>query len=141
MSDDGDDDNTGKHSRTPKPSTHGDLASELEPQERRMFLDGGRQVAVVEHAGTQAVEIRAASGQLELRIKLTAEGPVLTLDGVKVEMNAAESLQIKCKDFKVESTGTTTIESAGDLKIKSDGSLDIDSTDDIRVKGNKIYLN
>jgi hypothetical protein len=65
----------------------------------------------------------------------------LTLDGVKVEMNAAESLQIKCKDFKVESTGTTTIESAGDLKIKSDGSLDIDSTDDIRVKGNKIYLN
>ncbi len=64
--------------------------TETTSDERRMFLDGGRQVAVVEHAGPQAVENRAASGQLELRIKLTAEGPVLSLDGVKVELNAAE---------------------------------------------------
>jgi hypothetical protein len=114
---------------------------ELDSSERRIHLDDGRQLAVVEHAGSQTVEIRAASGQLELRIKLTAEGPVLSLDGVKVEMNAAESLQIKCKDFKVESTGTTTIESQGELKIKSDGALDIDSNDDVRVKGKKIFLN
>jgi hypothetical protein len=115
--------------------------TETATDERRMYLDGGRQVAVVEHAGQQAVEIRAASGQLELRIKLTAEGPVLSLDGVKVEMNAAESLQIKCKDFKVEATESTTIESKGELKIKSDGEMELDSPSDVRIKGKKIWLN
>jgi hypothetical protein len=115
--------------------------TELGSEERRMFLDGGRQVAVVEHAGQQAVEIRAASGQLELRIKLTADGPVLSLDGVKVEMNATESLQIKCKDFSLQATDSTIIESKGELKIKSDGDLELDSVADVRVRGSKIWLN
>jgi hypothetical protein len=115
--------------------------AEVTNEERRMFLDGGRQVAVVEHGGQQAVEIRAASGQLELRIKLTAEGPVLSLDGVKVEMNATESLQIKCKDFSVQATDSTIIESKGELKIRSEGDLELDSAADVRVRGSKIWLN
>ncbi len=131
------DDDAGKSGQAPG------LVAQTEPtsDERRMFLDGGRQVAVVEHAGQQTVEIRAASGQLELRIKLTAEGPVLSLDGVKVELNAAESLQIKCKDFKVEASASTTIESKGELKIKSDGEMELDSPSDVRIKGKKIWLN
>ncbi|HPH69903.1 MAG TPA: hypothetical protein PLF40_29330 [Kofleriaceae bacterium] len=137
MADQRDDDQPAKAGQAPGLVTE----TETVTDERRMYLDGGRQVAVVEHAGQQAVEIRAASGQLELRIKLTAEGPVLSLDGVKVEMNAAESLQIKCKDFKVEATESTTIESKGELKIKSDGEMELDSPSDVRIKGKKIWLN
>ena len=133
------DDDASKPGHGPGPSVV--EQTETTSDERRMFLDGGRQVAVVEHAGQQAVEIRAASGQLELRIKLTAEGPVLSLDGVKVELNAAESLQIKCKDFKVEASESTTIESKGELKIKSDGEMELDSPSDVRIKGKKIWLN
>jgi hypothetical protein len=110
-------------------------------EEKSLHLDDGRQLAVVSEAGQQTVEIRAASGQLELRVRLTPDGPVLLLEGVKVEMQAAQSVAIKCKEFKVEASESTVIESKGELKISSEGGLELDSTGEVHLRGKTIHLN
>jgi hypothetical protein len=125
-----------------KLAVHAGEAHELgREEEKRVYLDQGRSLTVARDGAHQIVEFRAPSGQLELRVKLGEEGPVLVLEGVKLEVNAAESLDIKVRDFNIEATGSTTITSKGELKIRSDGELDIDSPEDIRIRGKMIWLN
>ncbi|HTJ44227.1 MAG TPA: hypothetical protein VL463_19115 [Kofleriaceae bacterium] len=109
--------------------------------EKKLFLEQGRSVTVNREGANQVVEFRDAGGQLELRVKMTEEGPVLVMEGMKVQVNAAESFSVKCKEFNVEAEGETIIATKGELKIKSDGEMSIDSPDDIRVRGKIIYLN
>lgn len=100
-------------------------------------LDDGRTVAV----DGQSVEIRAAGGEVELRIKLTPEGPVLQLEGVKVEINAAESIAMKTKNFSVDASESLTLGTEGDLKVTSTGEMTLNSVADMIVKGKIIWLN
>jgi len=110
-------------------------------EERTLYLDEGRKLQVGRDGNTQVVEIRAASGQVELRVKLTDEGPVLQMEAVKVAVTTEESFSIKCKTFEVESSQDTIIQTGGELKIKSEGELDIDSPEDVRIRGKIIWLN
>jgi hypothetical protein len=112
-----------------------------EDDEKKLFLDQGRSVAINRDGTHQVVEFRDASGTLELRVKLTEEGPVLIMEGMKVQVNATESFTVKTKDFKVEAEGETLIASKGELKIHSDGEMNIDSPEDLRIRGKIIYLN
>ena len=109
--------------------------------EKKLFLDQGRSVAVNRDGAHQVVEFRDASGTLELRVKLTEEGPVLVMEGMKVQVNATESFHVKTKDFHVEAEGETIIATKGELKIHSDGEMKIDSPEDLRIRGKIIYLN
>ena len=109
--------------------------------EKKLFLDQGRSVAINRDGAHQVVEFRDASGTLELRVKLTEEGPVLVMEGMKVQVNATESFSVKTKDFHVEAEGETVISSKGEMKIHADGEMSIDSPEDLRIRGKIIYLN
>ena len=92
--------------------------------ERELYLRDGRKLVVGE--GDQIVEIRSPSGLLELRIKLTEEGPVLQMESVKMELKATESVEIAAKR----------------IAIKAEESIDVVAeNDDVRVVGKKIHLN
>jgi len=110
-------------------------------EEKQVYLDQGRTLAVSREGAHQVVDIRAASGQLELRVKLTEEGPVLVLEGVKVQVHTTESFEVKCREFNVEATESTVIASKGELKITSDGEMTLDSPDEVVVRGKMIRLN
>ena len=124
-------------------SEHDQQTEDLEAssEEKQVFLDQGRSLAVSRDGAHQVVEFRAASGQLELRVKLTEEGPVLVLEGVKVQVHTTDSFDIKCRELNIEATESTVIASKGELKIKADGELDIDSPEDVRIRGKVIWLN
>ncbi|MEZ4368578.1 MAG: hypothetical protein R2939_20205 [Kofleriaceae bacterium] len=89
---------------------HAEATTEDAEPEQRVYLADGRQLAIVRDGGRQAVEFRAPSGQLELRVRLTEDGPVLSLETVRLEVRAAESVDIQCKDFQVTATESATIE-------------------------------
>jgi hypothetical protein len=114
---------------------------QLTEDEKKLFLDQGRSVAVNRDGAHQVVEFRDASGTLELRVKLTEEGPVLVMEGMKVQVNATESFSVKTKNFNVEAEGETVIATKGELKIHADGEIAIDSPEDLRIRGKIIYLN
>jgi hypothetical protein len=114
---------------------------ESESDEKKLYLDAGRSVAVNRDGTHQVVEFRDASGTLELRVKLTEEGPVLVMEGMKVQVNATESFTVKTKDFNIEAEGETVISTKGELKIHADGEINLDSPEDVRIRGKIIYLN
>lgn len=110
--------------------------------EREMYLKHGRKLAVASDGVSEIIEIRAASGALELRVNMTEDGPVLSLDGVKLAVNAEDSIELACKRFSVNATEAVDVSSDGELKVSSEGELNIRSEGaDVRINGEKIYLN
>jgi hypothetical protein len=82
----------------------------------RAVLPSGRQVAV--QAGDQGefLEVSAPGGDLELRIELTPEGPVVRLRCARLEL-AAGDVAMSCRSF------------------------DLRTTEDVRLNGRNILLN
>ena len=99
--------------------------------ERELYLRDGRKLVIKDEE--RIVEIKNPSGMLELRIKLTDEGPVLQMESVRMELKATESLEISSK--RIDIVGT-------DIDIKAKESIDVVAeNDDVRVIGKKIHLN
>src|SRR5688500_852691 len=95
--------------------------------EREVYLRDGRTLKVTDAGTDQLVEIRSESGQLELRIKLTEDGPVLQMDAVKLQLKASESVEIDAK--KVAINGTEQLElHGGEVQLKADEELKVDAT-------------
>ena len=124
-------------SRSPK--------EKLEPEEattdeRELYLRDGRKLVVSESGNDQLVEIRSESGMLELRIKLTEEGPVLQMESVRMQLKAEEAVEIHSK--RVEVVGTEQVKVAGnDVAITAEEDVDVEAKNDVRVRGKMIYLN
>ena len=99
--------------------------------ERELYLRDGRKLVIKDEE--QIVEIKNPSGMLELRIKLTEEGPVLQMESIRMELKATESLEINSKRIDIVAT---------DIDIKAKESIDVVAeNDDVRVIGKKIHLN
>jgi hypothetical protein len=118
-----------------------ELESEEQVDERTVYLEHGRSLAVTSSGLSQLIEIRAASGQVELRIRMTEDGPVLQLDGVKLEVRAEDTIELSCREFKVDAAESVEIASQGGLRVGSKEEMTIESEADVRVRGEKIWLN
>jgi hypothetical protein len=100
---------------------------------REVYLREGRTLSV-QHAGAdELVEIRSSSGQVELRIKLTEEGPVLQMESVRLQLKASEAVEIESARVDIRATET--------LQLASDNEIKVDGKGEVRVNGKMIYLN
>lgn len=104
-----------------------------ETDRRELYLREGRTLVLEEQGTDDLVEIRSASGELELRIKLTADGPVLQMESVKLQLKASESVEIASKRVEIKATETVQVASENEVKVDAEG--------DVRVNGKMIYLN
>ena len=100
-------------------------AHESEEAGRELYLRDGRRLSIGDHGNDQLVEIRSASGALEVRIVLTEAGTVLPMESVKLQLKASEAVEIESARVAIKATE--------DLKVESDG--------DVRVVGKTIHLN
>ena len=108
--------------------------------EREVFLRDGRKLVVTDQGADQLVEIRNESGMLEVRIKLTAEGPVLQMESVRLQLKATEAVEIESR--RVEIKGTDKVEvTGGEIAVEGEQDVTVDSKGDVRVVGKRIYLN
>lgn len=108
---------------------------------KALELANGRTVTVEAGSDGETVEFRAAGGDVELRIRMTEDGPVVQLSGAKVEITAAESIQMKCKEFEVQASDKLSLQSKDELSVTSSGKMHIESEDENVIKGKMIYLN
>lgn len=129
-------------SRSPKEKLQ---QEEAPTEEREVYLRDGRKLVVSESGSDQLVEIRSESGMLELRIKLTAEGPVLQMESVRMELKASEAVAIQSK--RVEVVATEQVAIAGkDVDVQAEEDLDLEARKDVHVRSGvdndgKIFLN
>ncbi len=86
----------------------GTIENEEEGQE--VYLRDGRKLTISESGADQVVEIRSDSGMLELRIKLTAEGPVLQMEAVRMQLKASESVDIESERVNIKAQGNLRLD-------------------------------
>ncbi len=109
-------------------------------EEREVSLRDGRRLTVKDAGIDQLVEIRSESGMLEVRIKLTSEGPVLQMESVRMELRASEAVQIAAP--RVEIHGSEKLELAGGkVEVQGEEGVDVEAKGDVRVVGKTIHLN
>ncbi len=114
---------------------------EAEPsEEREVFLRDGRTLVVTDEGNDQLVEIRNESGMLEVRIKLTSEGPVLQIESVRLQLKASESVEIESPRVAIKATETLALE-GGAVAIHADEDLKVEADGEVQVVGKMIYLN
>jgi phage gp45-like len=107
--------------------------SEEATDRRELYLRDGKTLSVETTGSDELVEIRSSSGQVELRIKLTDEGPVLQMESVRLQLKASESVEIEAKRVEIKATET--------LQLSSDNEVKVDAEGEVHVNGKMIYLN
>ncbi len=124
-----------------KLSTHVAPEETTEHDEREVYLRDGRKLVLSEQGGEQLVEIRNESGMLEVRIKLTEEGPVLQMESARLSLKATEAVQIESARVEIKGTEHVSVSSGGTLEVKSEEDASIESVGEIRINGKMIWLN
>ena len=108
------------------------LQTEEVSDEREVYLRGGRKLVIGEQSGDQLVEIRSESGMLELRIRLTEDGPVLQMDAARLSLKATEAVEIESELVAIK---------AGQVRVDSERAIRIEGKEEVVVVGLPIHLN
>jgi hypothetical protein len=100
---------------------------------RELYLREGRTLSVESAGSDELVEVRSSSGVVELRIRLTEEGPVLQVESARLQLKASEVVEIESRRIELKATETVQLSSDNEIKVDADG--------EVRVNGKMIYLN
>ena len=118
---------------SPKSEEELEELTEETSERREIYLSEGRTLSVERSGGDELVEIRSSSGLVEVRIRLTEEGPVLQMESARLQLRATEAVEIESKRVEIRATEAITLESESEVKVDADG--------EVRVNGKMIYLN
>jgi hypothetical protein len=92
---------------------------------RRLSLDSGGEVRLRETGQEELLEVTEAGGEVVLRVRLTAEGPVIAVEGARLELRSTETLSLEAKK----------------VAIRAKDDIDLHAEGDICAVGKMIYLN
>src|SRR5215475_8387520 len=109
------------------------LQTEEASDRREVYLREGRTLSIESVGSEELVEVRSSSGMVELRIRLTEEGPVLQMESARLSLKASEAVEIESKRVEIKASETLQLSSDNEIKADADG--------EVRVNGKMIYLN
>jgi phage gp45-like len=112
----------------------------VEESEREIYLRDGRKLVLSEQNSEQLVEVRNESGMLEVRIRLTAEGPVLQMESARLQLKATEQVSIESARVEIKGTEHVAV-SGGKVAVSAEEDVNVDAKGEVRVVGKMIYLN
>jgi len=105
--------------------------------ERRLASGGSLQLRT--SAEGEELELRSARGDLDLRIVLTAAGPVVSLRCARLEVESPE-VAFRCDTFDVHAKGDVRLASEREVSITAD-ELRAKTERDIHLNGAYVRLN
>jgi hypothetical protein len=122
----------------------------------RLLLASGHDVRV-DPARPDRLEIRSPRGDVELAVRFTAAGPVLSFRAADVELAATRAITMRCATFEVAASEHLSLASDGDARLVArqtleaigadvsvsaiDGNARIDAADDVDIHGKLVLLN
>jgi hypothetical protein len=104
-------------------------------------LPSGTTLTVRADTAGEEILLRSAAGRLELRIRMTDEGPVLSLQGVRLEIEAADRVAVNCREFAVHARDGMTLSSEGDVQVRSDADIAMRSAGSTFIDADYVNLN
>ena len=109
-------------------------------ESRVRVLPSGRSIIARVGDEGEAIEIRSPEGEMELRITLTDEGPVLSLHGARLELVSPETVAVRCKRFEVE-TESVSLRATGDIEIQGEAEFRTRTVGSTWIDGDYVNLN
>ena len=110
-------------------------------KQKSVQLDSGRRVLVHSENNEERIEIIEPDGDVVVTVRMTDEGPVVSVTGAHLELKSTETISLKAKKIKLQAEEEAVVESKGSLSLDASKKMDMHSDDDIRVNGKMIYLN
>lgn len=104
-------------------------------------LPSGRELAVTSTPRGEQIEVRSPAGDLELRIALTDQGPVLLLRGVRLEIDSTDAVSLRCKELDIHAAGGIRLASGGDVSIAAQGEARIRTQGQAYIDAEVLNLN
>ncbi|MDI1484123.1 hypothetical protein [Polyangium sp. y55x31] len=89
---------------------------------RTIGLASGRSIEIEETGREEHIKVRSADGNLVLSLRLTDEGPVLSLSAVSLEIAAQKHLALKSDTLAIQTSGDATLDVGGSLHERTRGS-------------------
>jgi hypothetical protein len=107
----------------------------------RLELGSGRSIEIDERGPTEQLTVRSAAGRLELRVRLTADGPVLDVEAIGLTLRSAGEVAVDCERFVVNAREDVAIEALA-VRVESKlGNVELQANDDVIVRGERVRLN
>lgn len=140
------------------------VLADLPPRATTIGLPSGRAVTV-EGGGSERLVVRGPAGDVELAIRFTPAGPVLSFSAAAIELSSAGDIKMDCERLQVHARSEVVVASDGDLRESVAGarvsevggaaSLDahsvqiasrrgdvaVTANDDVRIDGERVLLN
>lgn len=104
-------------------------------------LDSGRRVIAKSFGKEDILEIREMDGGMTLRVRLTDDGPIFSVEGARLELKSPETISLRAKQVEIEGEEKTSVRSNGSLQMASSEEMSINSEEDLRLKGKMIHIN
>jgi hypothetical protein len=95
------------------PSSHG----------RVVPLASGRSIEIAEEGAGDHIQVRSAEGQIVVSVRLTDQGPVLSLAGASLEIAATKTLSLSCDTLRIQAAHDAAVEVGGSLHERVRGSV------------------
>ena len=103
-------------------------------------LPSGRSVCVTADDRREQIEVRSPQGEVEVRIVMTEDGPVLSLRGARLEIDSTDTVALRCKRFEIEASEGIALQ-GGDVNIRSTGDIHTQSAGQTFIDGDYVNLN
>lgn len=120
-----------------------------EARRRVVRLRSGRSVEVEEGDDGESLAVRAPDGRIELSVRLTDRGPVLSLRAARLVLEGEHAVDVECEDFRVRARNALDLSAGGDARVEGHGVLlesrradvSLQANDDVRLDGERVLLN
>ncbi len=107
------------------------------PHRAERSLAAGRRLDVA-NDGTR-LEISTPEGEVELRVEITATGPVLHFTGASLSLASVGDVDLECENLSLRSRGLTRLES-GNYEQRVAGGYQVAVRDDARLAAQAIDI-
>lgn len=97
-----------------------EIGTEGGPGVQVVGLRSGATVSVHTDRQGETIVLRSAGGAVDLSIRMTDQGPVLSLKGVRLEIEATEEVAVRCREFSVDARDGIRLTSGGSTFIDGD---------------------
>jgi hypothetical protein len=121
----------------PDTSQHG----EPEATPRELPLAAGRTVVVLKNGRQDEILVRSSAGEVEVRILLTEQGPVVRLQAARLELASAGEVDVTCRKFSVHTQEETRLSSDGQVRVNATKQIVMRSRQEMDLKGRPFRVN
>ena len=129
-----------KATRTAREGAAGQAAATAPPRkaDRSLELAHGRRLELREDGAL--LLLAAEGGQVELKVRVTEEGPTLVFDQARLALQGEGDLDLRCGHLSVKARRGVRLESGGDMLQRVAGDYRVEARDDARLAAQAVSL-